>query len=162
MPIDKQIASPEVAPIQSAPDDGIRKIMQKYGISMGAGNGPQIVAMLAEYAYSSNAAPIKSCYDWKKFYLDACKRRNEFEANWKVAEAERDRLQEALRREFWLQHGHFAELYGDDGEMQCSHVECREIVDYKRADLEKISGHVAMLRQIHARAALVDPAKGLK
>ncbi len=45
----------------------------------------------------------------------------------------------ALRRLLWLSHGH-KELYGDDGEMQCS--ECMDkygFGDWKRTSVSEIS-----------------------
>ena len=43
-----------------------------------------------------------------------------------------------LRKHLWLNHNseHLATLYGDDGEMQCSHKEC--MTDFRRIDIQKI------------------------
>lgn len=50
------------------------------------------------------------------------------------------RLEEMLRREWWMNHGCLGGQYGDDGEMQCCGVDFKRtpmdelciIVDYKR------------------------------
>lgn len=41
-----------------------------------------------------------------------------------------------LRKLLWLHHGHVEFLYGDDGEMQCSHNDCR--LDFKRDSVDTI------------------------
>lgn len=45
-----------------------------------------------------------------------------------------DDLEQELRFQMWVSHGHNA-LYGDDGEMQC--CKCNPF-DYKRAPLDKV------------------------
>lgn len=57
-----------------------------------------------------------------------------------------------LRQELWEGHGHIASLYGDDGEMQCSHPECCRCWDYKRTPIADVREHVAVLRLKHADA----------
>jgi hypothetical protein len=43
---------------------------------------------------------------------------------------------ERLRRFLWLNHGHAAVLYGDDGEMQCK--DCIPTWDYLRAPIRDV------------------------
>jgi hypothetical protein len=64
-------------------------------------------------------------------------------------------LEHELRKELWLHHGH-SQLYGDDGEMQCSHADCRLGIgyDFKTPPIETVINHVANLRLIRAKAAL--------
>lgn len=59
-------------------------------------------------------------------------------------------IEMAYREELWRYHGHREYLYGDDGEMQCSHRDCRTVWDYKRSDIEALAAHVQMLRILHA------------
>jgi hypothetical protein len=45
-----------------------------------------------------------------------------------------------LREALWLAHGHFAALYGDDGEMQCP---IAPLCDFKRDSPQRIAEHIA-------------------
>lgn len=52
-------------------------------------------------------------------------------------------IEKALRREWWLNHGHdFHSLYGDDGEMQCSACPC----DFKRTPIDELESKVMAVR----------------
>ena len=49
------------------------------------------------------------------------------------------RAEAALRREWWMNHGHpFAALYGDDGEMQCAACPA----DFKRQSIDELHEYV--------------------
>jgi len=61
-------------------------------------------------------------------------------------------IEDALRMELWLQHGHFASLYGDDGEMQCGHRDCR-LWDYKRSPVLELVEQVRNIRVTRNRGA---------
>lgn len=70
----------------------------------------------------------------------------------KIASALRDREQQvrgeeqekAERKCLWLHHGHFAVLYGDDGEMQCAHKDHGPL-DFKRDSIASL--YAAVLRR---------------
>lgn len=65
-----------------------------------------------------------------------------------------DWIEAALRREWWINHGHdFAALYGDDGEMQCG----RCGADYKRDSLDRLRLIVRDARM--ERAALMSGSR---
>jgi hypothetical protein len=54
-------------------------------------------------------------------------------------------VERELRREWWLNHGHYwPALYGDDGEMQCH--ECP--ADFKRMPLDALRKHVSIKRAL--------------
>lgn len=52
-----------------------------------------------------------------------------------------EEIEKALRREWWLNHGH-DHLYGDDGEMQCGRCPC----DFKREPMERLMEAVRAAR----------------
>lgn len=45
-------------------------------------------------------------------------------------------IEQRLRQELWLGHGHNAFIYSDDGEMQCG--KCAPVYDYKRAPIADV------------------------
>jgi hypothetical protein len=51
-----------------------------------------------------------------------------------------------LRREWWSRHGHWYYLYGDDGEMQCAHIDCRKFCNFKTSNLGELRQHIGELR----------------
>jgi hypothetical protein len=56
------------------------------------------------------------------------------------------RLEEELRREWWLNHGHTGQC-GDDGEMQCAMCGTYYgFFDYKRTSFEKLRNLVQFVR----------------
>lgn len=62
---------------------------------------------------------------------------------------------QCLRKFLWLNHGHMARLYGDDGEMQCAPF------DFKRDPVEQLVEHVVETQraerdQLQARLAAVE------
>jgi hypothetical protein len=68
-------------------------------------------------------------------------------------EAQVRELQEALRREWWINHGHdYHALYGDDGEMQCAACPA----DFKRQPIAELRKIVRDARL--ERAAALVPA----
>jgi hypothetical protein len=61
-------------------------------------------------------------------------------------------IEKALRREWWINHGHdYLALYGDDGEMWCSG--CRPAVDFKRQPMIELRRVVFEQRLIRAAEA---------
>jgi hypothetical protein len=49
-----------------------------------------------------------------------------------------------MRELLWIYHGHFQELYGDDGERQCS----RCVIDFKRDTVDEICQKIAQQTSI--------------
>lgn len=61
-----------------------------------------------------------------------------------------EQVEQALRREWWLNHGHdYSAMYGDDGEMQCNAC----AVDFKRAPLDELRQVVFVARAIDSLIA---------
>ena len=63
-------------------------------------------------------------------------------------------LDRELRHTWWLNHGHFGALYGDDGEMQCSICPA----DYKRDSLESLRMKMTAVATARWGQALATPA----
>lgn len=61
-----------------------------------------------------------------------------------------DEIERRLRYELWLGHGHGGpDLYGDDGEMQCSAcLPLSRLWDYRREPLEKVVEAAATARMV--------------
>ena len=66
-------------------------------------------------------------------------------------------LEGELRHTWWLNHGHFGTLYGDDGEMQCPQCPA----DYKRDPLEDLRVQMAAVAVARWEQALATSAPPL-
>jgi len=65
-----------------------------------------------------------------------------------------EKLEHKYRESLWLRHGHDG-LYGDDGEMQCSHIEHGPL-DFKRHPLELIEQKLHAMSMRRLEQALTD------
>jgi hypothetical protein len=72
----------------------------------------------------------------------------------RIAELERE-----LRYMMWIGHGHFAALYGDDGEMQCCRCIKYGVDDYKRAPLDAVRNAYKAARLELATQRVADSAR---
>jgi hypothetical protein len=66
-------------------------------------------------------------------------------------------IEMALRREWWLHHGHeYSAMYGDDGEMQCQACPA----DFKRQPLDELRDIVFEARMKHGAEVFQEMQNG--
>ena len=109
--------------------------------------------------HPTQTGDVRGHFDYTGCFSALNARIRQSDAQLAAAQEREQGLDRELRHTWWLNHGHFGALYGDDGEMQCSICPA----DYKRDRLEDLrvkttAAAVARWEQALAATATVPVA----